>query len=357
MLQQKIYMYVRTLFFLLFFFSTLSLFSDWNEQLDQQTSQLLQELPALNTTSYRSLYSFFQSSREKILHDHQLLHTFTATTPAKKFHFASPKYSLMLKKRRNNHIHDVYAWEVSYLLKASQYLSPSFPVEIATHRIVIQPIEKFEVGKGKSEAHSPATLQKVTLETYWKAHLTAYLLGLADMAGRNIGVTLDGTIRFFDTEISFCYFNTPIRTETSFTSGFILQSFDWPHYRQPLDPSTTKKIRAFIQALDHVEKDLAIYRKYRPLAIPEEGFLTRLNLVRTFPLKEGLSFRDFFGFTSPKMSSGLDQLYRIVNGIVKRKGDHGSTLFYTCRWMKNQSLTPEQHAAIHHWIDEYIQPE
>ena len=308
-------MHTRCAFLLLFLFSS-SLFSGWNEMFDQESKAAFQVLSPLHTPSYREQYAFFTKAREKLVHDRKLQEQIAASKASEKFHFHRKNEGLILKKRRNNHIHDFFAWEISYLLKSPQYISPSFPVDIGGKRLIIQKVEAFDAGSEKTDEHSPSSIQKVSLETYWRAHLLAYLLGLADLAGRNIGISPEGLIRFFDTEISLCYFNTPTKTETSFTLGYVLQSFDWPQYRTPLDRTTAENIKTFVRSLAHVEHDIHLYLTHRQLFFPEEAFAYRLAKVRTFPFKEGTTFRDFFGSVFPRISGGLDELNRLTQKIV-----------------------------------------
>ena len=328
--------------------------ADWNQTFDEESLLLLQELPLLQQTPYAEKLAHFLKKREKLLKNESLKNTLLKRSLQSKFYLFLREQNLILKKRRNNHIHDCFAWELSYLLNAPDYVTPSFPVEIGGKRVIIQPLETFEVGKGKEETHTEKAIQSISLETYWKAHFVAYLLGLADLAGRNIGITPKGQIRFFDTEIALSYFNTPTKTPFSFTTGYILQSFDWPQYRKPLDKKTAEHLKKFILSLAHFEEHVQVYKERRHITIPEEALLFRLSKVRSFPLEEGRAFRDFFGYTCPRMSEGLDRLNRIVGAILNRKVDHGSTLFFTCRWMKTKKLTAQQNQEIQEWIIHYI---
>lgn len=348
-------MYTISTFLLLFFFFGSSLFSGWNETFDEESKEALHALARLQTDSYRKQYTFFTKSREKLLQDSNLKKKIAKSLPSEKFHFLKKKEGLILKKRRNNHIHDFFAWEISYLLKSSQYISPSFPIDIEGKRIIVQQWESLHAGSEESDEHSQQDIQKVSLETYWRAHLLAYLLGLADMAGRNIGISPEGMIRFFDTEISLCYFNTPTKTESSFTLGYVLQSFDWPQYRTPLDRKTAEKLKTFISSLTNVEKDIHLYLTHRQVFFPEEAFAYRLDKVRNFLFKEGVTFRDFFGSVFPRMSEGLDSLNRFTRKITGKRVDHGSALFFVCRWIKNYTLSAQEKETLRKWVERYVQ--
>lgn len=194
----------------------------------------------------------------------------------------------------------------------------------------------------------------MTLETYWKAHLQAYILGMSDLASANIGVNKKGMIRFFDNEACLIYYNRAFRTSMSFSNGFISQSFDWPHYRTPLDKKTALKVKNFILGFAHFEENLNKYLQLRPLKILETGLKYRLDQVRNFSIEEGASFCDFYATLYPQMSPGLDQLNKIAGKIMHRTVDHGSALFFACKRIKHYQLSEEDRAAIQLWIKTYI---
>ena len=328
------------------------LHADWNQDFDEQTHILTQQLPVFQSPNYRQQNDFFIKARERVLAD---------STVRKKIHQTPPelkliveKNDLVIKKRRRNHIHDLYAWEFSCLLGASEFVVPAFPVEIAGKRVVLQKKESFEYGSRKVSEYFKTRIQKVSLETYWKAHLLAFLLGLGDLAARNIGVNSEGVIRFFDNESSFIYYNQPMKNNTSFTTGFICHSFDWPQYRKPLDRTTAENIKNYVRTLLNSEEMINAYSAFRPIKF-EEGLFFRFEKIRSFAFEEGVTFRDFYGSVYPRMSQGLDELNQIVKEILKRKVDHGSSLFYSCRWIKNHPPSPQQKAALQQWVNTYIE--
>lgn len=344
---------VKGLFFLLILL-TISLQADWNQDFDTQTKLLIEEIPSFKNPEYIKQCAFFMKTRERLLHDQEIQKKVAATDEGTKIIFLEKDKNLVLKKRRNQHIHELYAWELSCLLGSLEFFVPSFPVEIDGKRVIVQKMEPFFVGKGRGEVHTDKNLRKVTLETYWKAHIQAYLLGHCDLAGRNIGISPDGKIRFFDNESCLTYRNIPTRNEFTFSSCFISQSLDWPHYRRPIDEKTAKELQAFVQSLSTVEKELPIYMKSRSMSLNIPGFLYRLERVRSFKIAPGATFRDLFGALFPRMSPGLDELNRIVSRIVKEPVEHGTALFFITRKMKKYALSPEDKAAIQRWIDTYI---
>lgn len=344
---------VKELFFLLLLLST-PLQADWNQDFDHQTKLLTEEIPSFKSPEYINQYAFFMKARETLLHDQEVQKKIAATDEGTKIIFLEKDKNLVLKKRRNQHIHELYAWELSLLLGSLEFFVPSFPVEIDGKRVIVQKLEPFAYGKGRGEIHTDKNLRKVTLETYWKAHIQAYLLGHCDLAGRNIGISPDGKIRFFDNESCLTYRNIPTRNEFTFSSCFISQSLDWPHYRRPIDEKTAKELETFVQSFSDVEKQIHIYMKNRSMSLNEPGFLYRLERIRSFKIAPGSTFRDLYGALFPRMSPGLDELNRIVEKIIKQPVEHGTALFFITRKMKKYTLSLEDKAEIQRWIDTYI---
>lgn len=340
--------------FLLSFLTILPLCADWNLDFDAQTKALIKELPPLQSPHYLREYMLYTKAKALLLKDRRALSKIAKTEPGMKRRIFRKEDGLIVKKRRNNHIHDLYIWELSFLVGGSEFITPSFPMELAGKRVIVQKLESFEHGENLNVLSEKIT-DKVPLLDYWKAHLQAYLLGLSDLANGNIGVSPTGKIRFFDNESSLVYYNTPVRTEAAFTTGFICQSFDWRQYRMSLDKEMVRELQSFVQRLSHLEEDAKIYKAHRAHSLEGEGFLYRLERVRSFPFKEGATFRDFLGWAFPKMSPGLDALNQMVGQILGKKVDHGSALFFMGRWISFCTLSPQTTLALQQWIDTYIE--
>lgn len=346
-------MFVRlTLIFLLFSFSSLS--AGWNEDFDAATVAISNDLPLLQNSQYQKDYQWFVGIRPALVKDKAVIRQLQKSDPQKKLMIIDKDLKIIIKKRRNNHIHDFYAWELSYLLGSNRYILPAFPVEIGGIRTIIQHLERFEFGDKLTGSYSKGTVETVSLQTYWEAHIQAFLLGFSDLAAANIGINSKGIIRFFDNEASLIYFNTPFRTELSFSTGFICQSFDWPQFSAPLDQATADSLRSMINNLSHLEEDLQIYTSDRPVEIPFERFQHRLELLRNFNFQEGVTFRDFYATVFPRLNAGLDELNRLVNKILKRDVGIGSTLFYATWKIRKNPPPSKQRAALERWIQTYI---
>ena len=209
-------------------------------------------------------------------------------------------------------------------------------------------------GRGDEEMPPSYEIKKVSIETYWKAHLKAYLLGLGDLLGRNIGISPDGKIRFFDAEYCFFYKNHVHQSGEVIGMGFLAESFDWPQYRDPLDKKTAESLRAFVQGLGSLEENFSLYEHLRTVSLFTEGTYERLQKVRTFLLEEGKTFRDFVGFLYPSIDPGLDQLNQIVGRIYKRKVDHGASLIFLSQHIVKYKLSQEQRREVREWVDYYV---
>lgn len=332
------------------FFLAVTLHADWNQTFDEQSNLLMKELPAFQNPTYLQQYKFFIKARKLLLEDVDVTRKIQKVDLGKKRMLFKKKNNLIIKKRCNNHIHELYTWELSYLLGSQEFIVPAFPVEIGGKKVVVQKIEPFTFGSYPAQE----ILEKVSLETYWKAHIQAYLLGFCDLAGNNIGVNAEGKIRFFDNEACLGYYNHPIKAGLSFATGFVSHSFNWPQYRTPLDKQTAKILNDFVHSFAHVEEQLKVYGLHRSLPF-STGINFCLEKVRNFPIKEGATFRDFYGSIYPQMSAGLDELNQIVGQILGRNVDHGTALFIICRKLKHYTLSPEIKFALDQWIEKYIE--
>lgn len=334
-------------------FITTSLFADWNEAFDQETHFLIQKMECLQG-NYKTNYDFFIKVRKGILKDLLLKKQIAATKVDQKMILLRPRDGLVIKKRARNNIQELFTWEFSYLIGGDFFLVPSFPVEIGGKKIIVQKMEPFEFKKDPVAESIPKEVKKVSIEEYWMAHFQAYLLGLSDLVGQNVGVNKIGHIRFFDMESSFHFCNQVVRTERSFKPGFLSQSLEWPQYRQALDAQTASKLRRFVDGLSSVEERLETYLSCRNAPLDVDAFLFRLNKVRSFPLNEGVSFKDFYAFLFPEIAPGLDELSWIASDILKRKVGHGSALILICRWLDRYTVSHEQRMILKDWIDRYI---
>jgi hypothetical protein len=346
----KVLNFKRSILCLLLWLSNLK--ADWNHEFDQKTQELVSQLPVLQNSNYCQFCDFFRKQRAILLKESTLNEAIFKTDSSKKSMILKKNRGLVLKKRRNNHIHDLYAWEVSYFLGKDRFVLPAFPIEIAQKRVMVQEIESFECGQPKKE-----TLSNVSLETYWKAHLQAYILGFSDLAATNIGVNSQGMIRFFDNEISFVYYNVAQKTEKGFTTGFISQSFDWPQFSKPIDEKIALTLQQLVRSFSTFEQNMRIYLRYRPLTFSNEGLEYRLEKVRSFEYKKGKTFKDFFSWLYPEIGAGLDELTQLVSPIMKKKTGYGTSLFFMCGSIKNYQLTGPQRNAVQKWLNKYIKVE
>ena len=324
------------LFFAGLFLLSGILHAHWNQNFDQQTQVLLQDLPDSQKLKFSQQNDFFIRTREKVLADSSLRKKIKEASMDAKFIIKMD--NLIIKKRKNDKIHDAYAWEFSCCLGNSEFVVPSFPVEIAGKKVILQKKESFQHSKTHELSYFKTWRRKISVETYWKAHFIAYLLGHHDLLSRNIGVNSNGMIRFFDNEACFFYLNNIIKSTDSIRIGFISQAFDWPQFIKPLDRTTAESLKKFVQTFANSEEMIKGYKTFRSLPFSEEDFLFRLEKVRNFAIQEGATFRDFFGSLYPRLNEGFDELIRLTNAVMKRKMNHGSSLFFISRWVKKYKL-------------------
>ncbi|MES2200483.1 MAG: hypothetical protein V4489_10020 [Chlamydiota bacterium] len=332
-----------------------SLCGDWNTSFDESTARLLSQLVDVDTEEYEKQYEIFMQIRDAYVRDSDLRKRIEAMTSLDKEIILTPKKNgTLIKKRRNNHIYESFAWEIATLLSSSSCVVPSFPMDIGGKQVIIQKKESFSLPSKESTSTRKTIIKGVSLDAYWKAHFQAYLLGMGDLVGRNIGVSEEGKIRFFDIESSFKYQNEPKRWDQSFYTGFIAESLVWSQFRKSLDLKTVISLKQFIASWDHLEENMAIYLACRPFPLDIEGFLYRLNKIKSFPLEEGKTFEDFYRFVFPKVGLGLDELSSILTRILQKKMNHGEALVFSCRKLKKMELSSKEKKAVQKWLTTYI---
>lgn len=336
----------------IFLFS--SVFGSWNTSFDESTSLMLSSLIGVDSEEYEEQYKIFMQIRDKYVQDLSLKKEIAVMASDHKEIILMPKDMIVLKKRRNNHIFEVFAWEISALLGSHSCIVPSFPIDIGGKQVVMQKMEPFYIPKYYDKGGNKIIIKRVSLDAYWKAHFQAYLLGMGDLVGRNIGVNKEGNIRFFDIESSFKYQNQPVRGKQSFYTGFVSQSLAWPQFQKKIDQTTAISLKQFIASLEHFEENLDTYLTYRSLTLDREGFLYRLQKIREFSLEEGKTFEDFYKFIFPNIGLGLEELSSVVSRILQKEINHGEALIFACKKLKKTELSIKEKKAVHKWLSTYM---
>ena len=331
-----------------------SLYCGWNEEFDASSRSVIETFLELQGDSYMDSYAFFSAARNSLLKDSSLRKQCKGSSDEDRFRIIDDVRGIVIKKRQKQRIHELYVWEVSCLLGASEFVVPSFPVEIAGQKMIVQPMEFFAIGRGEEKVPPSSFVKKVPLHEYWKSHLAAYIMGLGDLVGINIGVNSRGVVRFFDTESSFRYVNQPRSVKKLFKTGFVMESFEWPHYRKALSEQDVEELERFILGLSQLEEKIERYLEYRPFEVDLEGLFYRLAKVRSFSFEAGRSFREFYGYLFPRMNEGLDELNHIVGHIVKRRVDHGASILFACRRQEHYKMSSEERKSLQKWINVYI---
>ncbi len=346
----------KTMFLSVFFICISSCFyGNWNRTFDESTEQLLSQLIDVDKQAYEKEYALFIQAREKYLQDAHLRKQIAAMASSdKEIILSSKKNETLIKKRRNNHIYEAFAWEISSLLGSCSCIAPSLPIDIGGKQVIVQKMESFFIPEKEPTSLKKTIIKNVSLDAYWKAHFQAYLLGMGDLVGRNIGVSKEGEIRFFDIESSFKYQNQPIRWEQSFYTGFVSQSLAWAQFRKPLDSETIASLKQFVASWAHLEENMAIYLTYRPFPLDVEGFFYRLDKIRAFPLEEGSTFEDFYRFIFPGIGLGLEELSSILSRILQKKVNHGEALIFSCRKLKKTELSSKENKEVQKWLATYV---
>ena len=331
-----------------------SLFAGWNEEFDEQSLALAEQIEEFQG-QYLEQYEVFSQVREEFLLDADLKKMTFRSKEEDKFLMAKVREGWIVKKRRLQNVGECFTGELSCLLGAFGVIPPAFPMEIGGKLVVVQKMDSFTLAKKKTKMPPKLVLQSVSLEEYWKAHLVAYILGLGDLVGRNVGVTAEGEIRFFDTERCFRYQKKIERDQLRVHISFVSQSLDWPQCRMPLTERSWKEVLKFVRQLSTVREKIFTYCHYRNLPTVAEDLLYRLDKVCAFPLEKGKSFYDFYAFLEPGPLQGMDKLSAIISPILGRKAGLGSSLFFLVSTNKKHAISFEQREKIEQWIEEYIE--
>lgn len=335
---------------IVFFLKGSLCFGDWNACFDEATEKLVFSLGDVDSTKYIEDCKFFRGLRTKCLQNRELLRRISSMKIAQKELIFLSRENVVLKKRSNDNLCELFAWEISTLLGCDSCVVPSFAMEIAGKKVVAQRLEPFSVTKVPMRS----LLQKVSLGTYWKAQLQAYLIGVKDLMGKNIGITEAGEIRLFDLESCFCYQNHPCKHSNAFHTGFLMQSFMWPQYYQPLDETSLDSLKSFLELLYLIEERILLYLKHRSFSLDLHGFTYRLNKIRNFNWETGQSFDDFYRFLFPRVALGLPCLNEIIGRSIQKKVDGVEALLFLRKGYKKEKLSSSARKDLKKWIDAYI---
>ncbi len=341
--------------FLFLLMGTSFLCADWNTDFDTVSQSLIKEVPALQKTRYLDVCEAFCAHRESLFLDSRFLDQIRNSLEEDKLQIVLQKEHLICKKRRENNIKEAFAWEVACLLGGSACVVPSFPIEIEGKRVIVQKKERFIVDAEKTGGGLPLeTLQLVSLETYWKANIIAYLLAFKDLIGRNIGINNLGQIRLFDLEYSFLYGKAALQRKETDKVEFACQAFDWPQFEAPLTEGTARSLRSFISSLEEVKNDIRIYASHRDLNFPYEEIIKRIDRVRAFLIKPGVSFLQFYIFLFPKMEEGLPRIRSIASGSLHKRVGYGTALLFACGNCNFSRASSRDQKAVRRWVDTYV---
>lgn len=308
-------------------------FKDWNDTFLESSNILVEKLDSFKHSNFQDKIKLLQEIKFDIEKNHfdQDISKLSLET---KENFFKDEY--VIKKRPGDHIFESHCWEIAILF-SSDYVTPSYPLKIGNNTVIVQPMEQVKVAD-RTMKNLPKESSTVSLKNYFLSHIFSFLVGAQDLSGKNIGITPEGNIRFFDNEDVF-NFGALQKSELSFFAPFLSTAFDWNQYRQPIDADLAKDITNYINELNHKKMDLEKYAKIRNL--PNEitfGILSKMDTLNGFKFEKGTTFRDFFIYLYPKLSN-LDGLKKQVKDILVSHDyidesvvvDDGVALFYTTK--------------------------
>ncbi|NGX53783.1 MAG: hypothetical protein K1000chlam4_00502 [Chlamydiae bacterium] len=346
-------LYFRSVVLVLSFSSILA-FANWNDDYLADSLRLSRTVQCMNNDFYVSRLLSFEELKNHLIDDSELNAALKSNSVADKIIYWREQANCIIKKRPHDRINDAYVWELSLLLSMPDCVVPTYPVEIANKKVVIQNLENLTFGSW-IVIPNHESVRSVSLEDYWKAHLLAYILGFSDLSGMNIGIGDDQKIRFFDNEDVFSGNSAPCRSGRFFQVEFVSTAFDWPQYRAPISHNFAQELGAYATSLLDKKGELMHYVQIRNIPPgAEHGIQERMELLSQFAFSEGTTFRDFYAFLYPNMASGLDELSDLVGKILNRKIDHGIAVFFATRTIRYWGLSEEVQFELDQWIEKYI---
>jgi hypothetical protein len=256
--------------------------------------------------------------------------------------FFIPGVDVVVKKRKQDCLKEVCAWEISSWLGSFCPIIPTFPIEIGNHSVVIQRKEVlFAKGMG---------IERIPVAAYWETFLLAYILGCRDLSLEDMGIDSTGRIRLFDLQGCFHY-DSPKAHKGRFHPGFWTELLCFPHYRMPLAAADVGRIKQFIALLQCIEDNIRTYLFYRSCSfnIDLDALFFRIYQVKNFLLFEGVTLCDLYKHLFPCMGEGLDELRLIIGSTKYMPIDHGEAL----RFLMRGSFSHKTRKQIQKWISSY----
>lgn len=260
-----------------------------------------------------------------------------------------PYTNYYIKKRLYDNVNDLYAYELSSILNASN-VPAAVACTIASHRCILQESILMHVGVYNKPLPFKI-LSSVPLEEYWRAILLSYVLGLCDLHEGNVGISLQGEVIYFDNDGLRFYTNKLHRSSTGIRSFFITSLMDWPQYEAAVDEKLAEDL-----------KDLLLFwkscgdriRQYGTIRSLDKGYiqsiLSRIEIALSFPFQMGATFRQFYAFLFPQIAIGLDDLSARVSGLLKERVGHGRALYWYIKRQESKTIPPE----IVSWLTQYF---
>jgi len=310
---------------------------------------------------YATAYEQFVLFRDELSSYPSLYKQCAKADKEEKWMYMLPREGWVLKKRRRDNVNEVWTWELSCLLGTGTRVLPAFVLEMGDNAIVAQQMERFVFGEKKTKIPPRRLLRSVSVGEYWKAFLMAYILGFHDLVGRNIGITPQGQIIFFDTESAFRYdIETKRVGPIQISCAFIAQAFDWPQAQMILRGQDLLGVQEFVSELSLFKERIERYVQGRTLVFSLEQILERVQTVEQFfqqAWQHEVCFYDFYAFIEPRFMQGFSELCVLLSSIMERDVALGSALFFLSRQAKRYKLSHRDQEKLHAWIEKYVDEE
>lgn len=280
--------------------------------------------------------------------------------------YFDPSLEVWIKPRGN----EFFFWEIAGILGCTKFIPPAIPFYHCGQLCSIQKHCPSIICGPLFISMSPCA-KTVSVRNFWEFNIIAFLFGLKDLNGKNIGVSRRGDVWLFDferfdsTEIISQY---PIEVgsyKTLYTS-FTSMSFDWPQFLKPLTMQDANAIIQLLEAISHrlsnlsdISKFMTFASLYMPIEHIENylnNMLEKLNLLKGIEIKPGLTFKDLYLELFPKLKNQESKVKAIAGKLWPGfSGGFGSIIMKFHTTTNLIDLNPTGLKELTEWVNSLYQ--
>lgn len=263
-------------------------------------------------------------------------------------------------KERSQKNKEVICWDLCYLFDCSEYLAPTLSLSFSSFTGSYQPYITAKIHNQLFQdfSHLFHRHERISLFSFWKINLLAYLLGHLDLVTPNIPITRRGEVILFDNEATLSSTNTMRGSTEGLSLPLVNYMVEWPQAKKQLSKRDAKELNALAEKWKDLDLNAYLSHPYTRVQLSEEekkALEGRVHtLIQHFPISEGLTYEEFFKALFPSFFNGIDEILPTVQRITGQNLTPYSTLVFisSCRsWWEN--LSEEDNQLLLNWVDKY----